>query len=455
MAERCGNCGALVAADDLHCENCGQPLQPRSFFERALGRFPKTFVIRSFPHAVSLLVRGMVAFLAVAVVCSGSTWLFFRREVEVPAPFEVTRVVQKLVTPTPTTGPTNTPGPSPTPTPVPTMTPTPKPTSTPIIIPTATPEPVAYQLVFLSRIGNWNLGQYLADIRRGDRGSVDGIPFELSEGLYTQDEYMGSNPTVGVLPITIEHPKRVFVLLNAAWALTDYEHQAIGYIELLFDNDERVSVDPVLGENIRSANTALSGTREVVNLTGPDAHRGLQNGKIRSDQEPMGQSRDDLALTLAAQEREDEIVKWVPERKLPKPEQVKDPKDGKTYPVSPDAYFIYQQGETGKRAHFFLEMDMGSMTNPNFAKKIKAYILYWETDAYVERYQTYSLKVLTVTTGKVRARNLKRTTEEAGGKSMFWFTSWEQLESEDVLESVWHIAGQPEPASLLGGPTRG
>lgn len=161
-----------------------------------------------------------------------------------------------------------------------------------------------------------------------------------------------------------------------------------------------------------------------------------------------------IALTLAAEERGDEIVVWVPERKLRELGEKVEDERGRKYPVVPDAYFIYQDGETDKKAHFFLELDRATMENRRFAKKIKAYILYWQSGAYQERYRTRSLRVLTVTTSRRRLRNLKETTEDTGGKSMFWFTTFEELDPERILGSVWEVAGQDQRARLIGGERR-
>jgi hypothetical protein len=58
--------------------------------------------------------------------------------------------------------------------------------------------------------------------------------------------------------------------------------------------------------------------------------------------------------------------------------------------------------------------------------------------------------VLTVTTGERRLANLKKITEEAGGKSRFWFTTFEQLTSNTALnQPIWQIAGREGEYSLV------
>jgi hypothetical protein len=157
-----------------------------------------------------------------------------------------------------------------------------------------------------------------------------------------------------------------------------------------------------------------------------------------------------IALTLAVQKRGDRIVKWLPEWKLKKGVKVKDEKTGKAYPVSPDAYFVYELGHSGKRRHFLAEVDMGTMEPWRFGLKVKGYILYKTNGRYRQQYQTHSLIVPTLVPDENRLRRLKQITEATGGRNMFWFTTFEQLEPEKVLGPVWEIAGQEGVSKLLG-----
>lgn len=157
-----------------------------------------------------------------------------------------------------------------------------------------------------------------------------------------------------------------------------------------------------------------------------------------------------IAISLAAYACGDRVVTWVPDWELKKlKERVEDPATKRMYPVSPDAYFIYEHGDTGKRAHFFLELDRATMENRRFARKVKAYIVYVKTGAYQRRYGTHSLRVLTVVPSVRRLKNLKTTTETVGGKSMFWFATYEALVPESILGPVWEIAQQPGHAQLF------
>jgi len=124
--------------------------------------------------------------------------------------------------------------------------------------------------------------------------------------------------------------------------------------------------------------------------------------------------------------------------------------DGRMQSVSliPDSYFVLETPR-GKAA-FFLELDRGTMTTKRFKTKILAYQVYYESGAYQRRFQTKSLRVLTVTTSHARLENLKRVTEEAGGKLRFWFSTLTHMLPEHVLTApIWELATQSEPKSLV------
>jgi hypothetical protein len=94
-------------------------------------------------------------------------------------------------------------------------------------------------------------------------------------------------------------------------------------------------------------------------------------------------------------------------------------------------------------------MDMGTMTNKRFKEKVTAYIVYKTEGYYRQKFGTSSLRVLTVTTSNRRLRNLKQATEQAGGQSLFWFTTFEALSAEQITRPVWQVAGQSGTAGLF------
>ncbi len=117
----------------------------------------------------------------------------------------------------------------------------------------------------------------------------------------------------------------------------------------------------------------------------------------------------------------------------------------------PDSYFAVDtpRGAT----HFFLELDRGTMTAKRFALKIAAYLAYYQSGAYEERYQTASLRVLTVTTGQRRLESLKRCVEDRDDEEdihRFWFTRLNTITADTVLAAaIWQVAGNALPQVLI------
>jgi Replication-relaxation len=152
-----------------------------------------------------------------------------------------------------------------------------------------------------------------------------------------------------------------------------------------------------------------------------------------------------IAFTQAARAQGYRVEKWLDETHL-KSEVMRDyvavtNEQGKSsrVPVIPDAYFILHLGD--RRAHFFLELDRATMTNGRWKTRVKAYQEYLRSGKYQQRYQTRSLRILTITTTEPRLANLKKTTERAGGKDLFWFTTAEQVTANTVLFSpIWLLA---------------
>jgi hypothetical protein len=114
----------------------------------------------------------------------------------------------------------------------------------------------------------------------------------------------------------------------------------------------------------------------------------------------------------------------------------------------PDGYFAI---ETPKGvAHSFLEQDMSTMPTEDFASKIRAYDVYYESGAYQRDYQAKSLRVLTVTTSPERMANLMRTVGQVQGKHRFWFTLLNHITAESVLDApIWSVPIHPEKQPLI------
>lgn len=108
-------------------------------------------------------------------------------------------------------------------------------------------------------------------------------------------------------------------------------------------------------------------------------------------------------------------------------------------PVRPDGYLVYQT--PARQLHAFVESDLGTVTNKRWAVRVQAYVGYRLCGAFRQRYGISSFRVLMVTTTARRLNNLLRTTEKAGGKSLFWFTTWTDLAAYSPLSAIWSVAG--------------
>ena len=159
-----------------------------------------------------------------------------------------------------------------------------------------------------------------------------------------------------------------------------------------------------------------------------------------------------LALTLAARRHGYAVERWLDEETLKAHAEgvnvTREDGTARHVPLVPDGYFSLDLGD--RRAHFFLEIDRATEANRRWADKVRAYQRYAHSGRYAARYQARSLRVLSVTTGRKRLDNLKRTTERAGGDAMFWFASvGDVAPSKALVQPVWHVAGQERPNPLI------
>lgn len=113
----------------------------------------------------------------------------------------------------------------------------------------------------------------------------------------------------------------------------------------------------------------------------------------------------------------------------------------------PDAVICLENPATGKRALFFLEVDLGSeklLSTDHYSlyKKIMLYKKYLETGGF-ERYRTsfgYDFKgfrVLTVMDSETRIARLRHALAKAGVQGFVWFTDTTTIKGANVLDKIW------------------
>ncbi len=168
-----------------------------------------------------------------------------------------------------------------------------------------------------------------------------------------------------------------------------------------------------------------------------------------------------IAVHLAARTHGFPIERWLDEKTL-KSSHMKEtvtlvgPKGAEQQAaVVPDGYSCIQIGR--RSLHLFYEIDMSTVTGASrtwhrrtWARKVAAYLAYYRSGQYHERYHTKGMRVLCVTTGAKRLAHLKEITERAGGKARFWFTTFAEIENGDVLaDPIWSIGGRKKRAALI------
>lgn len=167
-----------------------------------------------------------------------------------------------------------------------------------------------------------------------------------------------------------------------------------------------------------------------------------------------------VALVIGARKHEFIISTWLDDHTL-KRRQMTDtvtlvgPNGGKQKAaVVPDGYFVL---DTGSHVYnHFLEIDLRTVTGAasvwgrrDWARKVAAYLEYYRSGRYQERYKTQGLRILTVTTGEKRLANLKAITEKVGGKSRFWFTTFSRIQNGGVLvDPIWQVAASKDLRAL-------
>lgn len=135
-----------------------------------------------------------------------------------------------------------------------------------------------------------------------------------------------------------------------------------------------------------------------------------------------------------------------------------------TVPVADGFFRLRIQEPEPETIPAFLEIDLGTepvessdYSRRSWERKVKAYLEYFKSGKYSERYQTKAGRVLTVvsgqhgTEGERRLANMKELTEAVGGKSRFWFTTFERLREADIFTSpIWSIASREGMQSVIG-----
>lgn len=162
---------------------------------------------------------------------------------------------------------------------------------------------------------------------------------------------------------------------------------------------------------------------------------------------------DARVVVMLAARRAGLELRWIDERELKRrarDHRVPDPlRKHEKITIIPDGYFTL-----GDRWSFALELDRGTVEEVPFKRKVRGYGEWKTSGLYTRSFGTSSLRVLFVVADSRRdprrIARIRRWTQSAGGGSMFWFASLDELSPNALLfEPAWIDANREGLRSLL------
>ncbi len=139
-------------------------------------------------------------------------------------------------------------------------------------------------------------------------------------------------------------------------------------------------------------------------------------------------------------------------------DRVKIPSTGDVLPHRPDAYFVlsFPSAPSGQqRSHFFYEADRGTTNRTKFKLKLTAYLDFFLTGQYFEKYGARKVRaVLVETTSLARMDQLKGAAAELAATkplsaALFWFTTSGLIREKGIFAALWNCAADETPRSLI------
>jgi hypothetical protein len=140
------------------------------------------------------------------------------------------------------------------------------------------------------------------------------------------------------------------------------------------------------------------------------------------------------------------LTAWVNESALRQsPLVVEDPETEKQILLIPDAAFTLLSQATGRRADFYLEMDLATVSLKAIRHRIRGYLLRRDDPCpvlFVVPDATRQRAIAAVAFDEARALQANATT--------IWLTQKERMTPETVLAAPWTIVGHAQPVTLQG-----
>ena len=150
-----------------------------------------------------------------------------------------------------------------------------------------------------------------------------------------------------------------------------------------------------------------------------------------------------------------EFLFWREGRELQDAIEVALPTKYAQLPVAPDGFFALRDAQ-GRRAHFFVEADRGTMSLKRFTRKLHAYAEYSRQEKHTAKFGIKHFRVLTVASSATRCQNLlgAAAAEEdvRALRRLFLFASEKNLpfsSPESVFAKIWTVPGGEAPCALF------
>ncbi len=111
----------------------------------------------------------------------------------------------------------------------------------------------------------------------------------------------------------------------------------------------------------------------------------------------------------------------------------------------PDAYFNYSCRD--ENFNVFLEIDQPFKNKEQFQEKVEKYLRYGLEGYFERQFGFRFFRVLVITSSQARLKHLSKVIEGITNK-MFWLTTWDMINQEKILTSIWLRPGREGLFSL-------
>jgi hypothetical protein len=139
------------------------------------------------------------------------------------------------------------------------------------------------------------------------------------------------------------------------------------------------------------------------------------------------------------------LTQWVNESMLRQsPLLVEDPETKKQTLLIPDAGFTLLSRTTGRRADFFLEMDLATVSLKSLRQRIRGYLLRRDPSPVLFVVPDARRQHAITQVAEDEARLLK------ANPTMIWITTQERITPDTALSAPWVVVGRETPVTFQG-----